>query len=243
MGNQLQLWACARTLSLRYGWRFLYNRVQHQADFALPRTQSNPLRARLRQLGYILRRRVVPLHDHEWDASFNLNGQVRPQWRHHDGVLFQLSWGGIFKDLTEFRPRLIQELLGDHHATIPSLTDASAIGIHIRRTDAEYPLPLTYYANAVRCGAADSGRKPVLHLYSDGDLEMLRGDLSALLPGYEMVLHRGRAVEDMLALARFQQIVISTSWFSYWSAYLSHEARIYCPAEFQYYARWHPVIP
>lgn len=35
LGNQLQLWACARTLSLEYGWDFDYQPIVHADRFLL----------------------------------------------------------------------------------------------------------------------------------------------------------------------------------------------------------------
>jgi hypothetical protein len=243
LGNHLQLWACARTLSLRYGWEFLYRPIVHAEGFSLTQAYHGKEAALLTLAVAHAFGRVVRLYSHDWDESGFLSGRANSVLRAQAGKLLMLNWGGIFRDLTEFRPRLIGELLTNHEAAVPRFPDQSAVGIHIRRTDAEYPMPLTYYTNAVRRAEAELGRKPILHLYSDGNLEELRGELRSHLPSHEIVLHRGGVVEDLLGLARFSQIIISMSWFSYWSAYLSHGARIYCPSEFQYYPHWLPVDP
>jgi hypothetical protein len=241
LGNHLQLWACARTLSLRYGWEFLYRPIIHAKEFSLAQAYGGKQAGLLTPLLALARGNLLRMSDHSWDESGFMSGKATPSFRAQAGKLMILDWGGIFRHVTEFRTQLISELLGDHNRRVPLNPDARSVGVHIRRDDTQYPQPISYYVNAIKQAEADVGAPLALHLFSDGDIEALAGQIRNHLPANELVLHRGGVVEDMLQLAGFQCLVISMSWFSYWAAYLSHGARIYCPEEFQYHPDWLPI--
>lgn len=224
LGNHLQLWACARTLSLRYGWDFLYQPIVHGEEFHLPYERRRvPLLGRTR------------LRGHDWDGQTE-TGRVLPSLLERPAkATFVLEWSGVFPRVDEFRPQLLAELLGDHDTAVPVESDPQRVGVHIRRTDAAYPLPIDYYVDAVhRCDVS------AVTVFSDGAVDELAADLRRRLD-VEVTPRRGAPVEDLLALAGHGTIVMSASWFSFWAAFLSHDARVLVPAKFQYYPSWEPV--
>jgi hypothetical protein len=180
------------------------------------------------------------MSDHKWDLSGIQDGTVRDGFLAPD-TLYVLGWGAHFWRVDRFRTQLIQELIGDHRAAVPPVTDARHIGVHIRRDDSPYQLSLEYYAEAVRSLRPETGDDPVLHVFSDGDPVTLGRELAKTAGVREWVPHRESPVTDMLALACYRSIVISLSWFSYWSAFLSHDAVIVTPWDFQYYPHWRPL--
>jgi hypothetical protein len=145
-----------------------------------------------------------------------------------------LDWSGIFTQVDEFRPQLIRELLGDHAKAVPADTTPGRGGVHIRRDDAAYPMPMDYYARAIK----EAGLGEV-HLFSDGPIDEIAAELGALTAA-KLVPHHGGPVEDMLALAGCGTIIMSFSWFSYWAAFLSHDAQVIAPRKFAYYPSWIP---
>ena len=74
LGNQLQIWACARTLSLRYGLRFDGGPLSAARELPLSRRLPGtwlPVYARH------LFRKHVRMSDHEWDLSGIQDGTVK----------------------------------------------------------------------------------------------------------------------------------------------------------------------
>lgn len=238
LGNQLQLYACARTLALRYGWRFVYSPLALHRDLNLsalyPRGAASLVERLLARLG----RRTVLLNNHRWDSTFNARGAVTDEFLEASPRLYVLTWGGIFTDISEFLPTLRTELVPAHLASLPR---RDSIGVHIRRDDSRFKMPIAYYASAIRMAIA-GGCEPVADLYSDGDHERLASELRGALPEVRVEVERGAIVDDMVGLSRYSHLVISMSWFSYWSAYLSEpDTHVYCPADFRYHPGWTAV--
>lgn len=226
LGNQLQLWACARTLSLRYGWDFIYRPLDCRP--LLPGQRRRPIR----ELA-LVRRPRVPLTGHEWDRTGNETGDLDPAVI-DDGALYVLDWSGIFKRVDEFRSQLVREL----RPPTPAQKPPHVVAVHIRRGDTSYSLPISYYAAAVRASEADEA-----HVFTDGAIADVATRLQQAVPEVA-VTGRSRAPAapyDLVALASYRVLVLSMSWFSYWAAYLADGARIFAPAEFCYYPSWQPV--
>jgi hypothetical protein len=237
LGNQLQLWACARTLALRYGLRFDPGPIP--AGRELPLSRRLPLTRLPLLTRHLLRRRVL-MSDHEWDLSGIQDGTMRDGYLAPD-TLYVLGWGAHFWRVDRFRSQLIEELVGDHRTAVPPVTDFRHVGVHIRRDDSPYKLSLTYYAEGIRSLQERTGKDPILHVFSDGDPVALGRELAGMIGASEWIPHRESPVKDMLALARLPNMVISLSWFSYWSAFLSHDAAVVTPWDFQYYPHWRPM--
>jgi hypothetical protein len=239
LGNHLQLWACARTLSLRYGWEFFYKPIIHQEELNLRDSYGNGPSLGSQLLARLTSRRLK-LSGHEWDQTGNTTGDVQPEIRCRARTYFDLKWSGIFIRVDEFRPQLISELLGDHRSIIPAESDPLKVGIHIRRGDAAYLLPIEYYVRAINMIRHEIGRNVEVNLFSDGPIDELADILVEATPNLVLFSHHGSPVQDMLKLAGYRTIIASFSWFSYWAAYLSHGARVIMPKEFCYYPFWEP---
>jgi hypothetical protein len=243
LGNHLQLWACARTLSLRYGWKFIYNPILYSKDFWLPHAYQGRLFGILETHIYALRHKVKYLSNDSdsLGTSYKIDGKMDDGDRNQEDILYVLRWSGIFRRVDEFRNVLINELLGDHKRAVPQVNDRIQVGVHIRRDDAAHPLPMSYYVNAVIKIKKRIGDDLCLHVFSDGDPFQLGEELSRLSGCPDWKAHRGTPVQDMLALAAFPNIVTSQSWFSYWSALLSHDAIVYVPPGLCWYPHWNMV--
>jgi hypothetical protein len=249
LGNHLQLWACARTLSLRSGWKFIYNPILYSKDFRLPSVYQGRLFGILETYSYALRRKIEYLSNESDSLGilYKINGKINEEGRNQKdifnrkNILYVLKWNGIFRRVDEFRNVLINELLGDHKGAIPPVTESNQVGVHIRRDDAAHPLPMSYYVNAVFKIKKRIGDDLCLHVFSDGNPFQLGEELSRLSGCPEWRAHEGTPVQDMLDLAAFPNIVTSMSWFSYWSAFLSHDAMVYVPPDLCWYPHWNIV--
>jgi hypothetical protein len=93
---------------------------------------------------------------------------------------------------------------------------------------------MDYYARAIKESGLDE-----VHVFSDGPIDEIVAELGALTAA-KLVPHHGTPVEDMLSLAGYGTIIMSFSWFSYWAAFLSHDATVYAPKLFSYYPGWVP---
>jgi hypothetical protein len=237
LGNQLQLYACARTLALRYRLDFLYQPITHARQLNFRSGWSE----RVRSLLCRLQRETVALDDHAWDMSFNLDGRMDDAFLARPNVLYVLKWGGIFKDVREFRATLLNEIVPPRNPPGRSAQPPHHVGLHVRAGDTEHPLPIEYYANAIRRVREYLGQEPVLQLFSDGEHTSIADQLRSALPSIRIDIHRGSAVDDLLQLSDYASIILSKSWFSYWSAFLSDAQAIFAPADFCYYADWTPV--
>jgi hypothetical protein len=78
----------------------------------------------------------------------------------------------------------------------------------------------------------------VANIYSDGDTVPLALQLACQVEGVDICPQDGRPVDDMLDLASHQTLVISVSFFSYWAAFISNEARVIAPSNFHFYPSW-----
>lgn len=232
LGNHLQLWACARTLSIRNGWDFEYQSIAHETDFAIAEAYPER-RSRWNDLGKIISGRRRRLRGHEWHLEDSQVGELRPDVS-RASAQYVLDWSAIFTRVDEFRPQLIRELLGHHFSSVPRDETPGRGGVHIRRGDGAYPMPMDYYARAIKEAGLDE-----VHLFSDGPLDRIVDELGALTDA-KLLAHHGSPVEDMLALASYGTIIMSFSWFSYWAAFLSHDATVYAPRLFSYYPQWIP---
>jgi hypothetical protein len=241
LGNHLQLWACARTLSLRYDWKFIYNPILYSKDFNLPNVYQSRLSRMLETHCYSLRRKVKYLSNDSLGSSYKIDGKIDEVDRNTKDVLYILGWNGIFRRVDEFRNELINELLGDHKRVVPPVIDSKQVAVHIRRDDTQYPMPMSYYVNAILKIRKRIGDDLCLHVFSDGDPFQLGEELFRLSGCSEWMAHKGTPVQDMLALAAFPNIVTSRSWFSRWSAFLSHNAAVYVPLPYSHYPYWNKV--
>src|SRR5688500_9363334 len=77
LGNHLQLWACARTLSLRNDWDFEYQPISHESDFAISGTYPEH-RSRLNDLGKAITGRRFRLRGHGWHTEDSQVGELLP---------------------------------------------------------------------------------------------------------------------------------------------------------------------
>ncbi|KRE74497.1 alpha-1,2-fucosyltransferase [Arthrobacter sp. Soil762] len=232
LGNHLQLWACARTLSIRNGWDFEYQPIAHETDFAIAETYPER-RSRWNDLGKVFSGRRHRLRGHEWHLEDSQVGELLPNVS-RPNAQYVLDWSAIYTRVDEFRPQLIRELLGQHSSSIPRDVTPGRGGVHIRRGDGAYLMPMDYYARAIKEAGLDE-----VHLFSDGPLDEIVDELGTLTDA-KLVAHHGSPVEDMLALASYSTIIMSFSWFSYWAAFLSHDATVYAPRLFSYYPQWIP---
>lgn len=233
LGNHLQLWACARTLSIRNGWDFQYTSISHEGDFSIAEAYLGR-RTRVRDGISLLLGRRHRLRGHGWHTEDSQVGELRPGVS-KPRIQHVLDWSGIFTQVDEFRPQLLRELLGDHEAAVQRNHVAGVGAVHIRRDDAAYPLPIDYYARAIEEAELDE-----VHLFSDGAIDNITEELRTQTSA-QLVPHHGGPVQDMLALASYGTIIMSFSWFSYWAAFLSHDATIYSPRLFTYYPHWIPL--
>jgi hypothetical protein len=232
LGNHLQLWACARTLSIRNGWDFQYAPISHEGDFAIADAYSQR-RTLSGDIHSLVTGRRSRLRGHGWHMESSQIGELLPDFARPDAQHI-LDWSGIFTQVDEFRPQLIRELLGDHATAVPRDATPARGGVHIRRDDAAYPMPMDYYARAIKAAGLSE-----VHLFSDGPVDEIADELGVLTDA-KLVPHHGGPVEDMLALAGYGTIIMSFSWFSYWAAFLSHDATVYAPRLFAYYPQWIP---
>jgi hypothetical protein len=265
LGNHLQLLACARVLALRYGWRFVYHPILAETDFALaqkfPRSLSDtldrflvdrflalpykvkPTTSRRHELAQTLLRpfrRVVYLDDASWDTTAGRQGELTAVYRSMRDTLFVLRFNGIFRNLGAERSRVVSEILPASLRPVP-IASVAEVGLHIRRDDTEYGLPLKYYFSAVRAAQAQIAQPLHLHLFSDGAHESLAAELQKQLSNVTIYIERGSPVNDILALARYPTLILSMSWFSYWAAMFSQAATIYTAPAFHYYPEWQPI--
>jgi hypothetical protein len=263
LGNQLQLWACARVLALRHNWRFVYNPILGDAEFNLSRKFRNPFastldyllvekllalhykvkpaESRRHQLAQkVLRpfRRIVYLDDASWDETGGIRGEPTAEYQSFSDTLFVLRFNGIFRNLGAERAQVVREVLAG--MTLPAPAPATEVGLHLRRDDTEYGLPLAYYVNAIRA-AQNSLRVINLHLFSDGAHEQLAAQLQQNFPEIKIIIHRATPLTDLLTLASFPTLILSMSWFSYWAAMFSTAPTIYTSPDFQYYPAWRVV--
>jgi len=236
LGNQLQLYACARTLSLRYDWDFIYQPLVHEKELNLYDRYGQKISDLLRNY---FRKKVV-LDHHEWDTTFNINGAMENSYLEKQNTLYILKWGGIFKDLSEFRNSLIKEIIPEQFLNIETTFPKNHIAVHVRRDDSDYPLPIQYYVDAVNITRRKANNIN-LHLFSDGDRNAISSQLSEKLRDVRITIHKNTAVRDMINMSNFQTIIISMSWFSYWAAFLSNNAKVLAPDDFCYYPHWESV--
>ena len=230
LGNQLHLWACARTVSIRYDLGFLYRPFTEALD-PLP-TPDYPMVARSGSLAWKrLTGRARRLPGHEWDESGNESGLLKAEYLPHDGLVI-LDWSGVFRRVDEFRAQLVDELLGGYEK--PQV-DPAHVAVHFRQDDAAYPQPFDYYLRALRdLGVSDGD---VVSLYSDGPRETWAEQITAQT-GAHVVLPSGSAMGDLLEMSAHRRLVLSQSWFSYYAAFLSEATEVLAPAEFCYYPWW-----
>ncbi len=265
LGNHLQLFACARTLSLRYKWRFIYRPLIHADKFNFSNIFSHTLqdkldlflvermlalspkikprvsrRYRLMQTLVNPFRRVVYLDDSLWDTTHGMMGDLALAYQQMRDTLFVIRFDGIFRNVGEYRERLLEEILPSSVHLPHEQIEKHDVGIHVRQGDIEYGLPMQYYLNAVRVAQRELGMPIRLHLFSDGNHESLAAGLSDGIPDVKVIIHAGNVVDDMMSLARYPTLILSQSWFSYWAAFFS-EAVIYTPPDFCYYPDWHSV--
>lgn len=265
LGNQLQLFACARTLSLRHSWRFIYRPIIHAEEFNLPKTFSHSLqdktdlflvehvlalspkvkpqvslRHRIAQALLQPFRRVVYLDDSSWDITNGMMGDLTPAYQQMRDTLFVLRFDGIFRNVGEYREQLLKEILPSSVQVPPERIEKWDVGIHIRQSDIEYGLPIRYYLHAVKEVGRALAMPIQLHLFSDGDHESLAKELRDGFPDVKAITHQSGVVDDMMSLARYPTLILSQSWFSYWAAFFS-EAAVYAPPDFCYYPHWNPV--
>ena len=209
---------------------FVYNPISHESRFNL----ANVYERRL-DLGtkinsrFLLKRRQ--LKDHHWDLSGNEVGTMAAALFEGRDRHFELQWGAIFKRVDLHRSALLQELFGEHDTVISKVPDT--VGVHYRLGDTAYPLDINYYVTAVRRIGASS-----VTVFTDGDRAVVERLFMAALPDVSLRVADGDAVEDLLELASCASIVMSFSWFSYWAAFISHDARVIAPREFCYYPHW-----
>ena len=265
LGNHLQLFACARTLSLRHQWRFIYRPLIHAEAFNFSAISSysrqdkldlfliervlalspkvKPRASRRHRLMQTLLnpfRRVIYLDDSSWDTTKGMMGNLAPAYQQMCDTLFVIRFDGIFRNVGEYREQLLKEILPSSVHLPHEQIEKCDVGIHIRQDDIQYGLPMQYYLNAVREAKRES-RMPIrLHLFSDGNHESLAAGLSGGVPDVQVFIHKGSVVEDMMALARYPTLILSQSWFSYWAAMFS-QATVYVPPDFRYYSEWQPV--
>lgn len=232
LGNHLQLWACARTLSIRNGWDLEYQPIAHESDFAIAGAYSER-RSRWNDLGKVIGGRRQRLRGHGWHLEDSQTGELQPDVA-RPNAQYVLDWSAIFTRVDEFRPQLIRELLGHDPSSLHRDTTPGRGGVHVRRGDGAYPMPIDYYARAIKEAGLDE-----VHLFSDGPIGEIVNELRVLTDA-KLVPHHGSPVEDMLALASYSTIIMSFSWFSYWAAFLSHDAIVYAPRLFSYYPEWIP---
>jgi hypothetical protein len=265
LGNHLQLFACARTLSLRYGWRFIYRPIIHAGQFKCSRAFSHSLQDRLdsflveRVLAlspkvkphasrrhHLLQtflkplRHVVYLDDPLWDTTGGMMGDLAPDYQQMHDTLFVIRFDGVFRNVGEYRQQLLKEILPSSVRLPHEPIENHDVGIHIRQDDIQYGLPTQYYLNAVNVAKRALGMPIRLHLFSDGDHDSLATGLSGGVPDVKVVIHRGSVVEDMMSLARYPTLILSQSWFSYWAAMFS-QATVYAPPDFCCYPEWQRV--
>gem|GEM_PF-1813151 len=266
LGNQLQLFSCARVLSLRYGWRFVYRPIIYAEQFNFPAIFSRSLQdkadlflvdrvlalhykvkpsasRRHRFMNTLLKpfRRVVYLDDSSWDETKGMMGKLGDEYRVMCDTLFVLRFDGIFRNFGKEREQLLKEILPSSARVPLDPLEKCDVGIHVRQNDIQYGLPMLYYLNAVQEVKHELGTPIRLHLFSDGDHESLAAGLSGGIPKVKVIIHKGNVVEDMMSLARYPTLILSQSWFSYWAAMLSHAAAVFVPPDFRYYPEWQPV--
>lgn len=262
LGNHLQLLACARVLALRYGWRFIYRPILYEDRFnlsrkfppAFPDSADRFLVERVLALSYKVKptasrrhhlmqtllhpfRRVVYLDDGSWDTTNGMYGELTTNFQQMKNTLFVLRFNGIFRNFGAECKQVVTEILP---APITPLA-TNQVGIHIRRDDTEYGLPLQYYINAIKAASAMTPQPVYLHLFSDGAHESLAHELKTHLSGIDIQIHQGDTVSDLMTLAQYPTLILSMSWFSYWAALFSQATHVFTPRAFQYYPAWHPV--
>ena len=266
LGNHLQLFACARTLSLRHQWRFIYRPLIHAESFNFSAIFSHSLQDKLdlfliehvlalspkvkpraSRRHYLMQtllnpfRHVVYLDDSSWDTTNGMMGNLAPAYQQLHNTLFVIRFDGIFRNMGEHRQQLLTEILPSSVYLPFEQIEKHDVGIHIRQDDIYYGLPMKYYLNAVRKANSELGMPIRLHLFSDGDHESLAAGLSGGVTDVEVIIHKGSVVEDMMSLARYPTLILSQSWFSYWAAMLSQATTVFSPPAFCYYAEWQPV--
>lgn len=265
LGNHLQLFACARTISLRYGWRFVYRPIIYAEQFNFPAIFYHSLQDKVdlfivdqvlalhykvkpsasrrhRWMTTLLKpfRRVVYLDDSSWDETNGMMGKLREEYRAMRDTLFILRFDGVFRNFGKEREQLLKEILPSSARLLLDPIEKCDVGIHIRQDDIQYGLPMQYYLNAVHEAKRELGMPIRLHLFSDGNHESLAAGLSGGIPDVKVIIHRSGVVEDMMSLAQYPTLILSQSWFSYWAAVFSNAA-IYVPPDFCYYLHWRAV--
>lgn len=230
LGNQLQLWACARTISLRYGLDFAFRPFTCDLSPLRPVSYDRVL-GRREIVSAAVKGRLHRLQGHDWDESGNERGVLRSDLV--DGKrLLLLDWSGIFTRVDDFRDTLVNELVGAH--TMPSV-DPRAVAIHYRQGDAIYPQPLSFYVRALkRMGV---GRGDTVAVFSDGDAACAAASIRDAT-GATVTLPHDTAMGDMLHMSAHSRLVLSQSWFSYWAAFLSDGEEVVTPPDFRYYPEW-----
>ncbi len=102
-----------------------------------------------------------------------------------------------------------------------SLSQASSVGIHIRRTDyANNPqgiLPLQYYQHAVEW-IQHKVNDPVFYVFSD-DPDWIESYFD--IPVQFQIIRGHSGMEDMYLMSRCQHNIIANSSFSWWAAWLN----------------------
>lgn len=242
LGNQLHLFACARTLAWRHDLKFIYQSVTEEKCFGF----SGRYRVSRWFHQYVkwvhrfklddaLRHQYLETPD--WDTSGG-EGFLSPSLLKKANTLFILTWNGNFKNLGRFRDALKKEIRPVNYQSAYPAFPATHVGVHIRRDDGMYPLSLSWYVDVLRKIAEESNVLPVIHLFTDGDKEQLGDELRRSGLCSSIVFHIGSPAEDMLQLSRMTVIVCSMSWFSFYAAFLSDNSRVFVHPGFPEYPGW-----